>query len=209
MQLLFIYLLLIIISIFPGCATTTPTSTVAPITQIEALPAYQTQAELTAGADPYYSKRQKTVFGLDMSQAGILPILVYLQNKGTQSLTVRPENMSLELHDGQEVKTIDPDTAAGKLELKAGSYVAAGAFYGLIGVLATQKAHEDAKAKLQEEYQNKKLREVTLTKGESAQGFVYFYMPQGIQHATGAQLIVPFTSDRGRGGMVRLPLGGK
>ena len=199
MKTLSICLFSLIIFQFSGCATTAPTASVAPITTVEALPAHKTQAELTVGADPYYSRRQKSTFGQDMSQAGILPILVYLQNNSAQPVTVQPNNIS---------KPIAPLTASEKWGLKAGRYVAAGAFYGVTGVIATKAAHEKAKANIREEYQKKGLREVTLSKGESAQGFVYFYVPQGIQQATGANLIVPYLPAKGRGGEVRVPLGG-
>jgi len=208
MKPLSIFLSLIIILQFSGCATTKPTASVAPITSVEALPAHKTQAELTVGADPYYSRRQKSTFGQDMSQMGILPILVYLENKSAQPVTVRPNNISLEFSDGRQVKPTAPLTAAEKWGLKPGRYVAAGAVYGVTGVLATKAAHEKAKAKVREEYQKKGLQEVTLAKGESAQGFVYFYIPRGIQHATGSHLIVPYLPAKGRGDEVRVPLGG-
>ena len=208
MQTLSICLFLLIICQFSGCATTAPTASVAPITSVEALPAHKTQAELTVGADPYYSRRQKSTFGQDMSQTGILPVLVYLQNEGAQPVTVQPNSISLEFLDGQEVKPVAPLTASEKWGLMAGRYAAAGAIYGVTGVIATKAAHEKAKANIREEYQKKGLQEVTLVRGESAQGFVYFYVPQGIQHATGAHLIVPYLPAEGRGGEVRVPLGG-
>ena len=49
---------------------------------------------------------------------------------------------------------------------------------------------------------------MTLAKGESAQGFVYFYIPQGVQHAVGAHLIVHYLPAQGRSGEVRVTLGG-
>ena len=67
---------------------------------------------------------------------------------------------------------------------------------------------QKSKPHLQKEYENKELREVTLAKGESAQGFVYFYIPQGVQHAVGAHLIVPYLPAQGRSGEVRVTLGG-
>jgi archaellum component FlaG (FlaF/FlaG flagellin family) len=207
MHLLAIFLVLLMCCQFSGCAKTATTASVAPVTDVGVLPAHKTQSDLAVGADPYYSSRQKPVFGRDMSQEGILPVLVYLQNKGAQPLTVSPNNISLELQDGQVMKPTDPFTAAEKWGLKPGRYVAAGAFLGLAGVLSTKAAHEEDRAKLREEFQKKGLREVTLAKGESAQGFVYFYMPQGIQRATSASLVIPFLPPKGRGGEVRVPLG--
>ena len=49
---------------------------------------------------------------------------------------------------------------------------------------------------------------MTLAKGESAQGFVFFHIPQGVQQSVGAHLIVPYLPAQGRGDKVRIPLGG-
>ena len=78
--------------------------TAAPITNVEALPAQKTLSELRVGADPYYSNKQKEMFGEDLSRTGLLPIMVYLQNKGEQPLKVNPNLISLEFQAGGEVK---------------------------------------------------------------------------------------------------------
>ena len=103
--------------VISGCASYRPTAapitdggaspsqkTAAPITNVGALPAQKTQSELRVGAEPYYANRQKSKFGQDMSQKGILPVMVFLQNTGAQPLKVTPNLISLELQDGGEVK---------------------------------------------------------------------------------------------------------
>ena len=119
MQPLSIYLILMMIFQFSGCAKTTSTASVAPITDggaspsqktaapitnVGALPAQKTQSELRVGAEPYYANRQESTFGQDMSQKGILPVMVFLQNNGAQPLKVTPNLISLEFQDGGEVK---------------------------------------------------------------------------------------------------------
>jgi hypothetical protein len=44
------------------------------------------------------------MFGQDMSQTGLLPVMVYLQNNGAQPLKVVPTIISLEFPDGGEVQ---------------------------------------------------------------------------------------------------------
>ena len=118
MQPLSIYLILMMIFQFSGCAKTTSTASVAPITDggaspsqktaapithVGALPAQKTQSELRVGAEPYYANRQESTFGQDMSQKGILPVMVFLQNTGAQPLKVTPTLISLEFQAGGEV----------------------------------------------------------------------------------------------------------
>ena len=195
-----------------GCAKTTttakpsPVAPVAPTPRVGTLPAPRGQADLAAGAEPYYSTKQKMVFGQDLSQKGTLPVNVYLENRGAQPLTVRPTSMSLELPDGRGVTPTVPPPYTEPGAAKTGRYVATGALFGVMGKAAAA-AQDKAKTRLHEKYQQEALGEVTLTRGESAHGFVYFYLPQGIQHAIGAHLIIPFTPAKGKGGEVRIPVG--
>ncbi len=243
MQPLSICLILIMICQFSGCAQTTSTASVAPITDggaspsrktaapitnVGTLPAQKTESELGVGVEPYYANRQESTFGQDMSQKGILPVMVSLQNTGAQPLKVTPNLISLEFQDGREVKgnstpagllpapalpppdTPDtPETTGAKV---AGVAAATGviALYILSrGLLPPRKSPaEIRKEKLQKVLQETELREVTLSEGESAQGFVFFYIPQGVQQSVGAQLIVPYLPAQGRSGKVRVPLGG-
>jgi hypothetical protein len=236
MQLLAIYLILMTICLFSGCAkatstaansaTTSPPPATAPITNVGPPPAQKNQSELRVGADPYYSNRQKSMFGQDMSQTGLLPVMVYLQNNGVQPLKVVPNIISLEFPNGGEVQAAalpndllpltpppaspPPETTGqkvGRVAKLTGLVALDLASRGMVSaVSASNERHRQAKPHLQKDYENKELREVTLARGESAQGFVYFYIPQGVQHAVGSHLIVPYLPAQGQGGKVRVPL---
>lgn len=238
MRPLVIYLILMMIFQFSGCAKTTSTASVAPIidrgaspsqktaatiTNVGALPAQKTQSELRVGAEQYYANRQKSKFGQDMSQKGILPVMVFLQNTGAQPLKVTPTLISLEFQDGGEVNANStptallpapapalppPDTTGAKVVRVVAVTGAIALLLVLPRIPYHQSPAEIQKEKLQEELQKSELREVTLAKGESAQGFVYFYIPQGVQQTVGAHLIVPYLPAQGRGGKIRVPLGG-
>jgi hypothetical protein len=235
-KILSICLILMMIIQFSGCAKTTSPATapiatstpppVAPIADAGALSDQKTRSALRVGADPYYSNRQRSMFGQDMSQTGLLPVMVYLQNKGEQPLKVVPSTIFLEIQDGAGIQATPlptdlsgarpptpppPDTTGAKVARVAavtGLIALELVSRGLVsGVSNCIERDRQAKPHLQKEYQNKELREVTLAKGESAQGFVYFYVPQGIQQTTSAHLIVPYLPIQGRSGEVRVPLG--
>lgn len=236
MQPLSIFLILIMILQFSGCAKTTSTASVAPIsdggaslsqktaapiTNVGGLPAQKTQSELGAAAEPYYANRQESTFGQDMSQKGILPVMVSLQNTGAQPLKVMPSLISLEFQDGGEVNAnstptdllpAPPPSTGEKVAWTVGAaalvliLLAGGA---PVTIPTTRKSPAGIrKEAIQEELQKTELREVILAKGESAQGFVYFYIPQGVQQSAGAHLMVPYLPAQGRSGKVRVPLGG-
>ena len=225
MQSLSISLILMMILQFSGCANTTSAASAAPSTDGGASPIRKSQSELTVGADPYYANRQISKFGLNMSQKGLLPVMVSLRNNGTQTLKVVPGTISLELQGGGVVEANSlpigllpapappPPPPSETTDTKAGRIAKGTALVALYlvtqGMFPLRKSEvETQREKLQKEIQKTELREVTLAKGESTQGFVYFYIPQGIQQATGASLIVPYLPALGRGEEVRVPLGG-
>jgi hypothetical protein len=166
-----------------------------------------------------------------MSQKGILPVMVSLQNTGAQPLKVTPNLISLEFQDGGEVKGNStpasllpapaPAAAPPPPETTGAKVARVAAVTGIIALLPLivwgaplleplfkKSPAEIQKEKLQEKLQKTELREVTLAKGESAQGFVFFHIPQGVQQSVGAHLIVPYLPAQGRSGTVRVPLGG-
>jgi hypothetical protein len=235
MQPLSLFLILMMILQFSGCAQTTSTASVAPITDggaspsrktaatitnVGALPVQKTQSELGVGAEPYYANRQESTFGQDMSQKGILPVMVFLQNTGGQPLKVTPSLISLEFQDGGEVNAnstptdllpAPPPSTGEKVAWAVGvtALVLIVLAAGPTTIPALRKSPAGIrKEAIQEELQKTELREVILAKGESAQGFIYFYIPQGVQQSAGAHLIVPYLPAQGRSGKVRVPLGG-
>jgi hypothetical protein len=225
MQPLSICLIFMMICQFSGCAKTTSTASVAPITNVGASPAQKTQSELRVGAEPYYADRQKSTFDQDMSQKGILPVMVFLQNTGGQPFKVTPTLISLEFQDGREVKAnsipagllpapapapaLPPPETTGAKIARGAAVIGAIALLIILPRISTPRSGlEIQEEKLQKKLQETELREVTLAKGESAQGFVFFYIPQGVQQSVGAHLIVPFLPAQGRSGKVRVPLGG-
>jgi hypothetical protein len=243
MQPLSIFFIFMMICQFSGCAKTTSTASVAPITDggaspsqktaapitnVGVLPAQKTQSELKVGAEPYYANRQKSTFGQDMSQKGILPVMVFLENNGAQPLKVTPTLISLEFQEGGEVNANStpagllpapapapppppPDTTGAKVvRVVAVTAIIALAISpaGWLLLPFSKSPVETQKEKLQTKLQETELREVTLAKGESAQGFVFFFIPQGVQQSVGAHLVVPYLPAQGRSGKVRVPLGG-
>ena len=106
------FLILVMLFQFSGYAKATSPATspittsspppVAPSADPGTLSDQKTQPALRVGADPYYSNRQKEMFGQDMSRTGLLPVMVYLQNNGEQPIKVMPSTISLRLPEGGE-----------------------------------------------------------------------------------------------------------
>lgn len=197
----------IILVAISGCAHYSSTS--APIPVVGSMPVCQTEGALEVGADPYIQPdRQKTVFGCDLNAVGILPIQVYVQNKGKDRLLIRPSDMVLEFPDGTQISPVGASAAAAKME-SIGRVVGASLAFGLIGMLAASKAEDKARADRLEDYRRKELQEAKLGKGDSAHGFLYFSPAQGTQAlSSGVLLIRAVNVDDGSSFVARVPLTG-
>jgi hypothetical protein len=173
------------------------------------MPVSQTEGAVEVGADPYtQTERHKSVFGSDLTAAGILPVQVYLQNHGAEKVLVRASDMALELPDGRRVSHAGASAAASKLE-SIGGVVGATIAFGIIGMLAASSAEDKARAARLEDYKKKELPDTRLAKGESGHGFVYFIPPDGTKNLTAAVLLVRVVKvDEGSSFVTRLPLTG-
>ena len=133
-----------------GCASYTSTS--APIPKAGSMPASQTEGYLEVGADPYTQlDRQRTVFGKDLNAAGILPIQVFVLNKGKDRLLIRPSDMGLAFPDGTQISPAGASATSAKMESIAG-VIGAGIAFGIIGVLVASNAEDKARAARLEDY---------------------------------------------------------
>jgi len=198
---------LLVFLVFTGCATYTPSS--APIPKLDVMPASRQEASVTCGADPYVQvDRQKATFGNDLGKVGILPILIFLQNREAREVLVRPSDIALTLPNGGEVGCASASATAAKFESMGGVIAAASAF-GIVGLLVASSAEDKARAARLEDYRRKELKEVCLKKDESAHGFVYFIPPPDTQSFAEATLKVRFIDvEEGTSSVISLPLKG-
>ncbi len=195
----------LVLVILAGCASYTPHS--VPVPRSEIMPAWQIENEMAVGADPYVQPdRQDAVFDSDLRTAGILPIQVLLQNNGDRRLLVRRSNITLMLPDGRQISPVGATAVAVKVPAKGGGW---GYGLGTFGLVAESMAEDKARQGRVADYRDKELQDVTLVKGESAHGFVYFATPPGTTTFTEATLTVPVVdAEKGTNFIVRLQLSG-
>lgn len=190
-----------------GCASYSPTS--APVPKAVTMPVAKTEGSLVIGADPHVQPdRQKAVFDGDLSEAGILPIQIWLENQGERRLLVRRTDMMLVLPSGQQLSPAGASAASSRME-SIGGVVGATIAFGIIGYLAASSAEEKARTARQVDFRNKELRDVAIGKGESTHGFVFFIPLAGTSAFTEAALILRVVDfEEGTSTPVSLPLSG-
>ncbi len=202
-----IIVLLSLAVISMGCASYTSTS--APIPRIGSMPASQTEGSVEVGADPYtQEERQRSVFGHDLTAAGILPIQVSVLNKGKDQLLIRPSDMAIAFPDGTQISPAGASAASATMESIAG-VIGAGLAFGIIGAIVASNAEDKARASRLEDYRRKEFQEAKLGNGSSAYGFIYFIPAQGTQALSSADLLVRVVKAEGGSSFaIRVPLSG-
>ena len=166
---------LTIVVFLAGCASYEPRT--APVPEAGAMRAWRTEGALAVGADPYVElERQKAVFDADLTEEGVLPIQVFVQNRGERKVLVRASDIVLALSDGREITPQGASAVAAKLE-KRQMHFWPTFFLGLPGAIASSAVSDKARTDRQADYRSKELQEVTLRQDNSAHGFIYFIIP--------------------------------
>jgi hypothetical protein len=193
-----------------GCVSYTPRN--APIAKAGALPVWKLEGPLAVGADAYLDADTQTgAFDAVLTEVGILPVQILIQNRSDMPIVINPSRIALILPNRSPVAPVEARAVVAKFALHYGRGfdVGAGAF-GLIGLLAGRSAvlaTEKAQADRHLDYAAKELRKVTIEKEGSTQGFVFFSLPGDEASLSGATLTVPgFAADETTVVVVHLPL---
>jgi hypothetical protein len=191
-----------------GCASYTTTTLAGP--RAEEMGASRAEAGVFVGADPHVqAERQKAVFDADLAGEAVIPIRVLVRNDGAPRLLVRPSSMTLALADGTQIPSAGATAVAARLDQGVGEVIGWGIAFGVIGALAASANKDSVRTARLADYRSKELPEVSLVKGESAHGFVFFIPPKGSSAFGEATLGVRFVEvSEGTSFDVRVPLTG-
>lgn len=190
--------------VFAGCASYNPT--VAPNAHPLSTRVTSATGAVTASADPYIEPdRQKATFDARFTKAGVLPIHVAVRNNGDRPLAVRPSDLRVRMPNGTELSPSPPTTVVARL--KRSDHTAAMVFGGVLGFLAAQQAEQQARAERLADYRSKLLKDATLAKDTSAEGFVFFVLADKNESFADATLHVRFVDvEAGTSTVVALPI---
>ena len=215
-----------------GCTSRLPyMASPTPIPQAAGMPVWRTEEAVTVGVDPYVQpERQQAVFDATLHQQGVLPIQVFIQNRGAERLQLRHQDIVLELPDGTQRQPLlasrvahlvleGHDDAVGEangfpLAFSEPAYLTAlsAAFLALgLVLLPGDIDREDTRRKASEarmmDYRGKEFQDVILETGEVAHGFVFFTSPEahGFRKAT---LVLRVKTGNAPDSVVRVRLSG-
>lgn len=191
-----------------GCASYTTTSLAVP--GAAEMRAQKAESDVFVGADPYVQpERQKAIFDADLAGEDVIPVRLLVRNDSARRFLVRPSSMTLALPDGTQIPSAGATAVAAKLDQGVGEVIGWGIAFGLIGMLAASANKDSVRSARLSDYRSKELPEVSLARGESAHGFVFFIPPRGTAAFGEATLGVRVVDiAEGASFDVRLPLTG-
>ena len=152
-----------------GCTTTLPPYPVRPLT---GYPHRVVQGGLALAVQPLRTEAERErYFGVDLVDEGVLPVFVLAENRSsTSSFLLSPENFRL-----GNAKS-PPSGEGGPGRDPIGLHIAAAATLSPVLIVAystlESKGHQ-----INQTFELNKLRDTTLSPGETVSGFVYFPYP--------------------------------
>ncbi|HZA54046.1 MAG TPA: hypothetical protein VE616_07340 [Candidatus Udaeobacter sp.] len=178
--------LLILFYFSASCAS----YTAQPVTllRIQAAAASAEQEGFAVGVTPHLSAERNTqIFGADLKQAGILPLQVVVRNNTQERLKVRKGDFVLRLSSNNEYAPAPPSVVAARLESYLGVIGWTVAF-GLVGFFASSAQQQEVNNARRADLRSKEFADVSLDSQDSAQGFLFFLIPDEVKEIKEAAL---------------------
>jgi hypothetical protein len=154
-------------------------------------PFRQRQAAIRIGVDPLFRREQLQAAFPDIAsitEHGILPIRVQVENAGAQEIHLAPADFVLTTARGSRNAGLSPEDAVNLVKADAG-------LWKFVPIpIVGQSAMAMQRTKEEKELISRALPSTPIPPGGAAAGFVYFYFPSNEYILTGAQLEVRVTS---------------
>ncbi len=117
-------------------------------------------------------------FGLDLPSAGFLPLVVYMENRGSDPVTVRPEKIRLLCEDGSILKPVPWNEVYSTVSFSA-LRALPGFVLGVIPGFVILSSVSTANKELRHAYHRQALQETSLAAGECIQGVIFVRPEKG------------------------------
>jgi len=114
-------------------------------------------------------------FSFNVLDVGLIPVLIFIQNKGDNSLTLRTEEISLTLEDGTNLFQVGPLFSA-NLATQIADTAGAAAVSPLAGAMTLIAGSSATKAQIArvDHFNNIRLKNTCLSSSQSTHGYVFF-----------------------------------
>lgn len=195
--------LILLLSFCSGCATYTARA--VPVPEFKAMPVRQIEQTMSVGVDPFIqADRLKDAFDEVLTDRGVLPLLVFVQNQGNKPIRIAGERAVLMLPDGTEIAqalpVLPPEEPPQRSQFCENAAMFGGAMPGP-GLLvnlgcgifgAARGANYQTQMTRWDDYNAKQLKSATLEKESWTHGFLFFEIPEEKRHLEEATLAFKF-----------------
>jgi hypothetical protein len=185
-----IYLISLLSFTFLGCASH-DIRQLAP----EPINAYQIKTTVNGvevAADPFSSKaKTEAAFTLDLTEQGIVPILLVLENHTKDNILLLKDDIELTDSRGNIHKPVPANVVVSKFEHNKMAYALLG--FGIFSYMSAEEANK----KMLEDWSSKELpSEKVLIPSRKTHGVVYFDLGPGLATLSNSTLKVPLSNMR-------------
>lgn len=191
--------------ILTSCASYTPQP--MPLLRLEGAAASTEASGVALGATLFLDAARSTqIFGEDLTRKGVLAVQVVVRNQGQDRLAIGRESFVLRLAEGAVQSPASAMQVAERLERDV-AVLGWTLGFGLTGHYVSsvsQGQHTEANAARAGDLQRKEFPGRILGPRESAQGFLFFLVPEKVTAPAGAVLSV--TAERSAGAAVTVHL---
>ena len=184
------YIVFVVALTLPGCATFEPGLRYQDLTRPRQPDAKGVQEGLEVSVEEFASEsKAKMAFDADVASYGVLPLLVRVENTGSQNYTVLRSNIRVYL-GGQLLSPIMGTEAAKEAGTREyagkalGWTVATGPFFIFLwpATIAGSAAHtQSVNKRIVQHFENLAFNDARLKPNQTAAGFVYFKLPDGVE----------------------------
>ena len=191
--------------ILTGCATFEPGLRYQDLTRPRQPDAKSVQDGLEVSVEEFATEsKAKMAFDADVASYGVLPLLVHVENTGSQNYTVLRSDIKAYL-GGQLLSPIMGNEAAKEAGTREyagkalGWTVATGPFFIFLwpATIAGSAAHtQSVNERIVQHFENLAFTDARLKPNQTAGGFVYFKLPDGVKKLENLTLEVQPSEDK-------------
>jgi len=199
------YIVFVVALTLPGCATFEPGLRYQDLTRPRQPDAKSVQDGLEVSVEEFASaNKAKMAFDADVASYGVLPLLVRVENTGSQNYTVLRSDIKVYL-GGQLLSPIMSNEAAKEAGTREyagkalGWTVATGPFFIFLwpATIAGSAAHtQSVNKRIVQHFENLAFNDARLKPNQTAAGFVYFKLPDGVKQIKNLTVEVQPSEDK-------------
>jgi hypothetical protein len=164
----------------------------------------RTQAGVQVSVEEFFSpQKSRRAFDTDLGSQSILPLLVRVENEGTETYKLQQSQIRASL-DGQQLSLLYPHEAASRGASRDAAWnalvntAAMGPFamyWSIAGLALSAQQTKNVNRQIEQHFESLELQDSLLKPDDTTAGFIYFYLPGSTKRLENLMLEITLESD--------------